>query len=163
MLVSLQLMAAGVSFMQRDAGDTMPSNRSMPASTVIPELGYPDVTEAARWLRDAFGFETRLTIGHHRAQLRVGDGAVVLTRFAAGTPVRTGDAARPFAVMVRVGDVDAHHRRAARHGAEILSEPRTYPYGERQYSCRDPGGNVWTFSQSVADVAPEDWGGVIAP
>ncbi len=60
----------------------MRSNRSMPGGTVIPELAYPDVAEAAAWLCEAFGFTVRLAIGDHRIQLNVGDGAVVLTRLA---------------------------------------------------------------------------------
>lgn len=135
----------------------MIDNRSMPTSTVIPVLSYPNVETAGRWLCEAFGFEVRLMIGSHRAQLGFGDGAVIVTELKSGGPAQTG---RPFAVMVRVEDVDAHHRRAARHGAVILSEPTSQPYGERQYSCRDPAGHNWTFSQSIADIAPEEWGGI---
>jgi uncharacterized glyoxalase superfamily protein PhnB len=61
--------------------------------------------------------------------------------------------------MVRVADVDAHHRRAVEHGAQVLQAPTTFPYGERQYTVRDHGGHVWTFSESVADVDPATWGG----
>jgi uncharacterized glyoxalase superfamily protein PhnB len=38
-------------------------------------------------------------------------------------------------------------------------QTETYPFGERQYTVDDPGGHRWTFTQSVADVAPEEWGG----
>ena len=41
----------------------MKPNRSIPEVTVIPELVYPDVREAVRWLSEAFGFEERLQIG----------------------------------------------------------------------------------------------------
>ncbi|TPJ56830.1 VOC family protein [Mesorhizobium sp. B2-7-1] len=131
-------------------------NRSMPANTVIPVLAYPDVEAASRWLCEAFGFELRLTIGNHRAQLGFRDGAVVVTTLKSG-----GSAPPPeeFSVMVRVEDVDAHHRRAMRRGAMALTAPTSYPYGERQYSCRDLAGHAWTFSQTIADVAPEEWGG----
>ena len=130
-------------------------NRSMPASAVIPVLSYPDVEAASRWLCEAFGFELRLTIGNHRAQLAFGEGAVVVT----GTGGRLPPVGEAISVMVRVADVDAHCRRAMRHGATIIDAPTTYPYGERQYSCRDPAGHAWTFSQTIADVAPEEWGG----
>ena len=43
-------------------------NRSVPAVTVIPVLGYPDVDAAVAWLCDCFGFTERLRIGHHRVQ-----------------------------------------------------------------------------------------------
>jgi uncharacterized glyoxalase superfamily protein PhnB len=63
-------------------------------------------------------------------------------------------------VMVRVEDVDSHCRRAREHGARITQEPCTYPYGERQYNAVDFAGYAWTFTQSVADVPPEEWGGM---
>ena len=134
----------------------MLQNRSIPASTVIPELAYPDIGEAIAWLCPAFGFTLRLQIGSHRAQLNVGDGAVVLTEWR-----REGhrDAELAHSVMVRVNDVDGHYERARQHGARILRPPADYPYGERQYSAEDLAGHRWTFSQSIADVAPEDWGG----
>jgi len=37
--------------------------------------------------------------------------------------------------------------------------PADYPYGERQYTAEDLAGHVWTFSLSINDVAPEEWGG----
>jgi uncharacterized glyoxalase superfamily protein PhnB len=30
-------------------------------------------------------------------------------------------------------------------GAEITREPQTQDYGGRDYTCKDPEGNVWTF------------------
>ena len=35
------------------------------------------------------------------------------------------------------------------------------PFGVRQYTAIDPGGHRWTFSQNIADVAPEAWGATI--
>jgi uncharacterized glyoxalase superfamily protein PhnB len=129
----------------------MLKNRSMPGATVIPELPYQDIGPAIDWLCDVFGFTLRLRIADHRAQMNVGDGAVVLI---------AGDAASPRrSLMVRVADVDAHYARAAARGAITLRDPATYPYGERQYSVEDCGGHLWTFSQSVADVDPASWGG----
>ena len=61
--------------------------------------------------------------------------------------------------MVRVADVDAHHIRAIAAGANNVSAPADYPYGERQYSALDPEGHRWIFSQSIADVDPASWGG----
>ena len=130
----------------------MLTNRSMPRCTVIPELGYPDVGEAVEWLCSAFGFTLRLRIANHRAQLNVGEGAVVVTQQHSSKDVA-------HAVMVRVEDVNRHHERAKQRGARILGAPTDHPYGERQYTVQDPGGHHWTFSQSIADVDPETWGG----
>jgi len=129
----------------------MKTNRSIPRCSVIPELGYPDVSEAAAWLCDVFGFTVRLRIANHRIQLNVGDCAVVLTEAAGDV---TG-----HSVMVRVEDAHAHHRRAVEHGAHIVREPADHPYGERQYTAQDHVGRCWKFSESIADVAPEEWGG----
>jgi uncharacterized glyoxalase superfamily protein PhnB len=135
----------------------MLSNRSIAPSVVIPVLAYPDVNAAADWLCAAFGFRVRLRIGTHRVQMHVGDGAVTLRE------LRPGDLDAPLglghSITVRVEDVDTHCRRARTHGAQIVMEPSTHPFGERQYNVLDPAGHLWTFSQSVADVAPEDWGG----
>jgi uncharacterized glyoxalase superfamily protein PhnB len=133
----------------------MLANRSIPSSTVIPELPYADVGEAVDWLCNTFGFTLRLGIGNHRAQLNVGDGAVVVTdRGAVGGAQPSG-----HAVLVRIDNVNRHHERAAQRGATILRPPADHPFGERQYTAQDLGGHAWTFSQSIADVAPETWGG----
>jgi len=129
-------------------------NRSMPRCTVIPELPYSDVVAATKWLCDAFGLTLRIGMGSHRAQLNVGDGAVVLTEqsSAAANHARVS-------VLVRVDDVDSHYERARKLGVRILHPPANFPYGERQYNAEDFAGHLWTFSQSIADVAPEEWGG----
>lgn len=131
----------------------MRTNRSMPRAAVIPELPYPDVGEAIEWLTNTFGFGLRLRIGDHRAQLNIGDGAVVLTRRPAEGPT-AGQS-----IMVRVEDVDRRVEHATQRGARILRPPADYPYGERQCTVEDLAGHRWTFSQTIADVAPEDWGG----
>ena len=134
----------------------MIQNRSIPTATVIPVLAYPDVAEAVAWLTRAFGFRERLRIGTHRAQLVVGDGAVIVTdrRRGSSQAERSTDS-----VLVRVEDADAHHDRAVAAGATIIDAPTDYPYGERQYTAEDPAGHRWTFSESLADVDPADWGG----
>jgi uncharacterized glyoxalase superfamily protein PhnB len=130
-------------------------NRSIPQVSVIPELAYRDVREAAAWLCDAFGFRERLRIGGHRIQLVYGDGALVVVELDPGIVAIPAT----HALLVRVDDADAHHERAAAHGARIPSPPTDYPYGERQYNAVDPGGHRWRFSQSIADSDPADWGG----
>ena len=96
----------------------MLKNRSMPSSIVIPELPYPDVNQAAEWLRNTFGFAERLRIGNHRAQLTFAEGSIVVTSQAGQSPA-------PYSLMVRVADVEAHHERARRQGARILDPPST--------------------------------------
>ena len=132
-------------------------NRTMPESTVLPVLVYPTVRDAVKWLSDAFGFVERWEAKGHRAQLVVGDGAVVVV------DGEVEGACGAHSVMVRVADVDSHYARACEWGARVLTPPANYPYGERQYTAEDYAGHRWTFSQSIADVLPEDWGGTSGP
>jgi uncharacterized glyoxalase superfamily protein PhnB len=137
----------------------MKRNRSVPAATVIPVLIYPDVREAVAWLSAAFGFAERLRIGeNHRAQLRVGDGAVIVAEARGDRrPPRPGEVSQ--SVMVRVEDARAHCERARENGARILMEPTDMMYGERQYNAADFAGHQWTFSETLDDVDPKSWGG----
>ena len=143
----------------RGLDGVMRSNRSIPAATVIPVLSYPDVRDAVAWLGAAFGFIERVRIGEdHRAQMSVGDGAVIVAD--------TGCKRRPpdptvitHSVTIRVADVQAQCDQAKRQGAVIVMEPTEFPFGERQCTVQDPWGHQWSFSQTIADIAPEEWGG----
>jgi uncharacterized glyoxalase superfamily protein PhnB len=136
-------------------------NRSIPSSTVVPVLIYPDVREAVAWLTEAFGFAERVQIGEdHRSQMSVGDGAVIIGDVRGDRrPPRPGESTH--AVMVRVEDANAHCERARRCGAQILMELTDFEYGERQYAAEDPFGHRWTFSETLEDVAPDAWGGIL--
>jgi uncharacterized glyoxalase superfamily protein PhnB len=136
------------------------ANRSIPSATVIPVLVYPDVRQAVDWLDAAFGFVERVQIGeNHRAQLSFGEGAVIVGDVhGERRPPRPGEITH--SVLVRVDDAQAHCERARTHGARILMEPTDHVYGERQYTAEDYAGHQWTFSETLTDVAPEEWGGV---
>jgi uncharacterized glyoxalase superfamily protein PhnB len=141
------------------------TNRSAPPATVTPVLVYADVRAAVAWLEEAFGFEERVRIGEsHRAQLRVGtDGSVVVAEAGGSrTPPRTGE--MTHLIKVRVPDVDAAVARARDRGARVVEELTTWEYGERSAILEDLGGHRWELTQTVRDVAPEDWGGTtVAP
>jgi uncharacterized glyoxalase superfamily protein PhnB len=130
----------------------------MPPSAIIPELVYEDIEEAIPWLCDKFGFEVRWQAGDHRAQLWLNGGTVVVTE-----PRTSSVLPGPCSLMVRISDARAHYERASERGATIHERPRDFPYGERQYVAEDLGGHHWCFSQSIADVAPEEWGGRPGP
>ncbi|SRR6266568_4820598 len=130
----------------------MLSNRSVPPCTVIPVLYYPDPGAAADWLCAAFGFTVRLRIANHRIQMKAGNGCIT---------VAEGDVTpnHSHTTQIRVEDAIAHCERARQHGARILTEPVDHVYGERQYNAEDFAGHRWDFTETIADVLPEDWGG----
>ena len=129
---------------------------------MVPILVYEDVAKAIDWLCDTFGFTERLraegpggSVAH--AQLAIAEGAVMLGRQGGEfRPPRPNEVTQY--VHVHVENVDEHFERARQRGARILKSPADMPFGERQYTVVDPWGHRWTFSQSIADVAPEAWG-----
>jgi uncharacterized glyoxalase superfamily protein PhnB len=138
-------------------------NRSMPASVIIPELAYPNVDEAVAWLCDVFGFEERMRIGNHRAQLLYNQAAVIVTQRSDDLDhsIEAKKQTRTHSIMVRIEDIEQHYAHVLHWGANIINPPTEFPYGEKQYTVLDPGGHIWTFSQSIADVDPADWGGTL--
>jgi uncharacterized glyoxalase superfamily protein PhnB len=144
----------------------MISNQSAPSAPVVPVLVYEDVAKMIGWLCGAFGFSERLRAGRPggpvtHAQLKAGAGDVMIGLqggpFKAPHPDQTSQYA-----LVAVEDVDAHFARAKAFGAHIISPLENMPFGVRHYTARDPGGHWWTFAQNIADVAPQEWGAVVA-
>jgi uncharacterized glyoxalase superfamily protein PhnB len=91
------------------------------------KLAYPDLGKAIDWLCGAFDFTLRLRIANHRAQLNIGDGAVVLIE----RPVTVGQDSH--SVMVRVENADRHSERATESGARVLLSPADYPYDVEEW------------------------------
>lgn len=128
--------------------------------TIVPALRYDDAPAAIIFLCDAFGFErhrvyadeTDPTLIHH-AQLKLGQSLIMLSSARPGevaeaygwkTPREAGCVTMSLCAVV--GDPDAHHARAAAHGAVIIKPPYdNQGYPGRAYDARDPGGNVWNF------------------
>ena len=130
----------------------MRTNRSVPPCPVIPVLCYPDPSVAAEWLSKAFGFTVRLRIANHRIQMRAGEGCFT---------VAEGNISpnQSITVQVRVEDALNHCKRSQQAGAKILTQPTDHIFGERQYDAEDFYGHKWNFTESIADVVPESWGG----
>ncbi len=137
-------------------------NRSAPTATVVPVLVYEDVNKAIEWLCGTFGFGERLRAAGSggrvtHAQLEMADGAVMLGQQGGEFRSPRPNEVTQY-VIVHITNVDEHFEHARQCGARILKSPANMPFGERQYTAEDLGGHRWTFSQSIADVAPEEWG-----
>ena len=139
-------------------------SRTTGSSSVVPELVYADVAAAIDWLCGTFGFTEIWRADAHRARLAYGNGVVIIADEdpVYGRVAPSEDGARK---LLRHGK-SRRCRRTPRAGAaarrSILRPPADYPYGERQYSAQDLAGHRWTFTQALADLAPEDWGGTSA-
>jgi uncharacterized glyoxalase superfamily protein PhnB len=129
---------------------------------LFPVLQYRDARTAIDWLEQAFGLEPVAvheapdgTIAH--AELRHGDGMVMLgSTPAAGGGGRFGDRAGQGWVYAVVADADAHHARAVAAGATIVMELTDQDYGSRDFSARDPEGNLWSFGTYRPGGEPQD-------
>lgn len=124
-------------------------------ASVIPALQCQDAPAAIEFLCKAFGFERKAiyageggTVAH--AQLTLGNGMVMLgsandTDYGKLLVRPRAAGGVTMSVYCIVEDPDAHCARAKAAGAKITREPQTQDYGGRDYTCKDPEGNVWTF------------------
>jgi uncharacterized glyoxalase superfamily protein PhnB len=134
-------------------------NRSIPPSTVIPVLVYPNVRQAVAWLSAAFGFAERTRIGEsHRAQMSIGEDGAMIVADVRGEQQPPQEGIVTHVMKVRVENVEAWYERARAHGARVLEPPIDREYGERECTVEDLAGHRWQFTQTVRDVAPEEYG-----
>jgi len=61
-------------------------------------------------------------------------------------------------MKVRVDNVETWYERARAHGARVLEPLADREYGERECTVEDLAGHRWQFSETVRDVAPEEYG-----
>jgi uncharacterized glyoxalase superfamily protein PhnB len=126
----------------------------MPAA-VIPVLRYRDARAMIEFICRAFGFERRAVYDGPdglvvHSELTLGRGMIMVSS-ALDTPygqlVGAPQPGHPLTmgIYVVVEDADAHHDRAKAAGAEIVRPLTDQDYGGRDYTARDPEGQVWTF------------------
>jgi uncharacterized glyoxalase superfamily protein PhnB len=117
--------------------------------TLFPSLRYHDAVAAIEWLERAFGFERVMVVeGEERpvehAELRLGSDMIMLgsePKDAHGVDAHAGQSW----IYVAIDDADALFERATGAGAEVVRELSDQDYGSRDFSVRDPEGNLWSF------------------
>ena len=119
----------------------------MTEPNVFPSFRYRDAAGAIAWLVDVLGFEVRAV---HEAA----DGSVAHAELSHGSGLIMLGTDRDDAFGGRVGGgftyiavegVDGLYERAVAKGADVLKEITDTDYGSRDFSVRDPEGNVWSF------------------
>jgi uncharacterized glyoxalase superfamily protein PhnB len=116
---------------------------------IIPALRYRDARAAIEFLTSALGFEAGLVVGREdggvgHAELQLGAGTVMLGSTGAGDD-RFDQTIGSSSVYVVLEEVDTHYEHARAAGAEIVREMADTDYGSREYTARDPEGNLWSF------------------
>ena len=113
---------------------------------LYPSLRYRDPRAAIEFLERAFGFERGDVheadgqIAH--AEMRWGDSIVM---FGAQRDDDFGDHVGQGWVYAACDDPDALYERAQQAGATVVYPIRDQDYGSRDFSVRDPEGNLWSF------------------
>jgi uncharacterized glyoxalase superfamily protein PhnB len=120
---------------------------------LIPILVCEDIAAEHDFLVSAFGFTSG---GIHRspdgqpvhAEVRAGEVVIWLHRVAAELKLASPRSlpAASSGLVVHVDDVNAHFKHAKEHGANVESEPKDMPYGQREYGARDLEGHRWWFA-----------------
>ncbi|RWQ19749.1 VOC family protein [Mesorhizobium sp.] len=128
----------------------MPTTTEAPR--LYPALRYKNAARMIDWLGEAFGFSVRARYGEgdvvHHAELVFGSSMIML-----GT-VRDDDYGKMVcepgssggkSIYIAVDDAHAAYAKARNAGATIIQELTNRDYGSREFICRDPEGNVWSF------------------
>ncbi len=118
-------------------------------ATIYPTYTYRDARAAIDWLGRAFGFAAKAVhppegdeVAH--AELALEGAVIMLGSKGAGDPrvhCRPGSGA----TYVATDDINARYERAVAAGAEVIRQPNATDYGSREFSVRDPEGNIWSF------------------
>ena len=132
---------------------------SDPAKNIWPVLLLDDAA-GVLGLLEALGFQptTMMDDGGvvHHGELTWPEGGGVMV----GSANREGSEFSksehgPALVYVVTDDPDGAHNRAVEHDAEIVMPLTDQDYGSREFSLRDPDGNVWTFGTYRGAPAPD--------
>jgi uncharacterized glyoxalase superfamily protein PhnB len=120
---------------------------------IFPAVRYRDADAGIAFLTRAFGAtEKAVHRGDdgaiHHAELALGAGLVMVGQQREDGKLG-GNAPRPLSstisIYVVVQDPDGHHAVAREAGANVVRELEDMDYGSREYSVRDPEGNLWSF------------------
>ncbi len=120
---------------------------------IFPAIRYRDADAGVEFLKTAFGAQEHVlyrgddgAIVH--GELRLGAGMIMVGQYS-DEGWLGGDPPRPrsgtVSIYVVIIDPDQHHATAASAGATIVRELEDTEYGSREYSARDPEGNLWSF------------------
>lgn len=137
--------------------------------TIFPIIRFNDSDAGMAWLKDALGFEEHGVFrgedgSIQHGELRNGDAWVMIgsepvggdteRASSAGTGERFGAHAGTGFYYLAVDDAAAAFERAQAAGADVTSKLESREYGGREFSLRDPEGNVWSVGEYDPSRAP---------
>ncbi|MCK1518606.1 VOC family protein [Bradyrhizobium sp. 190] len=122
------------------------------APRLYPTMRCRDAEAMIRWLKDVIGFTEYVVYRKdgavQHAELAYGSSLLMLGQSRDdeyGKLVGDIGGRRTDSLYVAVDDPDALHARIKASGASIEMELHNTDYGSRDFACRDPEGNLWSF------------------
>ena len=121
----------------------------MPA-TVYPGLQYADADAGMKWLEDVLGCKRR---EDHRdddgnvvhAEVEFQSAVLMLSSAGVGREPFRSLPAGGHLVYIAIDEVDALYDHVREAGGDIALEITDTDYGSRDFTVRDPEGNLWAF------------------
>ncbi|MFQ5839748.1 MAG: VOC family protein [Candidatus Methylomirabilales bacterium] len=122
-----------------------------------------EIPRAVQFYRETLGLPLRLVQGNDYALFQVGGMKLALQRACSAGPdlpvavdLEAPGASSSASVLVAfgVGDVDRWCATLRGRGVPICREPADYPWGDREFSVRDPDGHVLIFYGPRREGAP---------
>ena len=120
------------------------------SATIYPSVLYEDADAGMQWLERMLGFERREDVRDDddnviHAELTFRGSILMLGTAGVGRePFRSLPAGSRL-IYTAIDDVDALHDRATEAGAEVALGLTDTDYGSRDFTLRDPEGNLWAF------------------
>lgn len=130
------------------------------AQSIFAALRYKDANAAIEFLTKAFGFTEVVAYRNdegvvEHAQLDFRGTSIMLGQRREGEYDEITADVHASALYVVVEDTDAHCAQARAGGAQIVKQPYEQDYGSRDYTAKDPEGNVWTFGTYAGAAAEQ--------
>ncbi|MFY3548703.1 VOC family protein [Achromobacter insolitus] len=122
------------------------------APRLFPTMRCRDADAMIRWLTSVVGFTEHAVYREGgavlHAELAYGSSLLMLGQHRDddyGKLVGDLQGRRTDALYLAVDDPDALHKQVRVAGATIETPPYDTAYGSREFACRDPEGNLWSF------------------
>jgi catechol 2,3-dioxygenase-like lactoylglutathione lyase family enzyme len=105
---------------------------------LVPNLPVRDVPASQAFYRDVLGFRVNWIWDDNFGS--VGNGEIALFLYESAEPA-------PVICSIFLDDVEGFYDRCRERGAEIVSELELKPWGVREFSLRDPDGNIFRIGR----------------
>lgn len=122
------------------------------APRIFPTMRCRDAHAMIGWLKEVLGFREHFIHRNNdvveHAQMAYGASILMLGQSREDdydTMVGEPGGRRTDALYLAVDDPDALFAKVKTSGAPIEMEIKDTDYGNREFACRDPEGNLWSF------------------